>query len=109
MDHARMRFIVKLYAFIAFSVLCLIAVAGNISYAFLYPNIRGAMDLGTTVTVISLYIGVFKLILPTKAEAISASSLSPNSSYLRFNPSPTSLSSGSAPSTPSRPDGSPGV
>lgn len=93
-----MRYYLKLYCFVAFSFLCLVAMAGCIAFAFVHPELKGGVDYSLIVTILTLYVGVFKLILPSKLDAANASS---STSLLRFNPSP------SPPATPTRSDASP--
>lgn len=94
MDHYQMRYYLKLYCFVAFSVLCFVAEAACIAFAFVYPDVKG-VDYTLIVTILTLYVGVFKLILPSKTDAYNAT---PASSLSRFHRTP------SPPETPQRVD-----
>jgi hypothetical protein len=82
-DPYKYRFIVKLLAFVTFSLLCLLGVIGNITFAFVHPSEKsnGTINLAETITIIGIYMGVFKWIIPSKTDSrLAFGSLSPSPS-----------------------------
>ena len=70
MDHYLLRFYSKFLAFVTFSLLCLVGLAGSITYNFVYHNSNNFLyDAAPTFTIIGIYMGIFKYIVPSKADA----------------------------------------
>lgn len=75
-DHYKLRYFIKLYAFVIFGLLSLSVVVSNCLYTFLHYDPKKPQDLGWSISMAGIYLGVFKYFIPSKAEAGYSSTLS---------------------------------
>lgn len=68
-----MRYRLKMFSFVVFGLIALTVVIANTLYTFLHFDPQKPQDLGWSISMAGIYLGVFKYFLPSKSDAAFAS------------------------------------